>query len=251
MTGEKIRKNPAVSVCMPCYNAALYLRESIESILNQTYENFELLIVDDGSTDNSVEIIHSYQDKRIRLICAQHDYIRSLNILLKEANGKYIARMDADDLMMPERLMLQYYYLEQHPDLDLLAGGIEWFGEKNGMIIPEISSPYITLEQLVEGNIIAHPTVMIRKSSLDRFCLCYRKEYIFAEDYRLWVEMLQKGLHLDCLPNTVVKYRLSGSQVSTIHTKIQQESSRKIQQEIQEWLNGKNNKNDSFPDPLL
>lgn len=86
-----------ISVCIPVYNASLYLRECIDSILSQGYKNFELLIVDDGSTDNSSDIVRSYNDTRIRFIQNSHDYIGSLNLLLKEAKGTYIARMDADD----------------------------------------------------------------------------------------------------------------------------------------------------------
>ena len=89
---------------MPVYNASRYLRDCIDSILSQSFTDFELLIVDDGSTDDSVEIIRSYSDSRIRLIENKHDYIGSLNLLLQEARGKYIARMDADDVMLPNRL---------------------------------------------------------------------------------------------------------------------------------------------------
>lgn len=85
---------------MPVYNASRYLRDCIDSILSQSFTDFELLIVDDGSTDDSVEIIRSYSDSRIRLIENKHDYIGSINLLLQEARGKYIARMDADDVIM-------------------------------------------------------------------------------------------------------------------------------------------------------
>ncbi len=101
---------PPVSVCMLMYNASKYLRECIDSVLAQTFQDFEFLIVDDGSTDDSVEIVQSYHDSRIRLIKNKHDYIGSLNILLDEARGKYIARMDADDVMMPMRLKIQFEY---------------------------------------------------------------------------------------------------------------------------------------------
>ncbi len=95
-----MNSNISISVCMPVYNASRYLRDCIDSILSQSFTDFELLIVDDGSTDDSVEIIRSYSDSRIRLIENKHDYIGSLNLLLQEARGKYIARMDADDVIM-------------------------------------------------------------------------------------------------------------------------------------------------------
>ena len=102
-----MNSNISISVCMPVYNASRYLRDCIDSILSQSFTDFELLIVDDGSTDDSVEIIRSYSDSRIRLIENKHDYIGSLNLLLQEARGKYIARMDADDVMLPNRLETQ------------------------------------------------------------------------------------------------------------------------------------------------
>lgn len=95
---------PTVSVCVPVYNASAHLGECIDSILAQTYTDFELLIVDDGSTDSSRDVVRAYTDPRIRLLENAHDYIGSLNLLLREARGRYVARMDADDLMLPDRL---------------------------------------------------------------------------------------------------------------------------------------------------
>ena len=127
---------PAVSVCMPVYNAARYLTECIDSILAQTFTDFELLIVDDGSTDNSRDIVRSYHDKRIRLIENRHDYIGSLNKLLDEAKGKYIARMDADDVMMPYRLAAQFGYMEKHIEVGVLGGGFQQIGQLHSKFKP-------------------------------------------------------------------------------------------------------------------
>lgn len=100
--------SPAISVCMSMYNAAPYLRECIDSVLAQTFEDFEFIIVDDGSEDDSAAIVASYADPRIRLIRGGHDYVASLNRSLDEARGRYVARMDADDVMHPERLARQF-----------------------------------------------------------------------------------------------------------------------------------------------
>jgi len=113
-----------ISVCMPMYNASRYLRECIDSVLGQTFHDFEFLIVDDGSTDDSVEIVESYTDPRIRLIRREHDYIASLNCLIDEARGEYIARMDADDVMLPNRLQLQFDYMESHPLIAIIGGDV-------------------------------------------------------------------------------------------------------------------------------
>ena len=122
-------KSPQISVCIPVYNASPFLRECIDSILAQTFIDFEILIVDDGSTDNSSDIVLSYTDSRIRLIKKNHDYIGSLNLLLREARGKYIARMDADDIMLKERLQIQYDFMEKHKDVDILGSAMQCFGE--------------------------------------------------------------------------------------------------------------------------
>lgn len=136
----QMNKEPKVSVCMAMYNASRYLRECIDSILAQTFTDFELLIVDDGSEDDSVSIIESYDDTRIRLIRNQHDYIGSLNILLDEAKGKYIARMDADDVMISERLQLQYDYMESHTSIDLVASGMNYIGSTKQTYEPDITN---------------------------------------------------------------------------------------------------------------
>lgn len=155
-----ITKKPIISVCMPMYNASQYLRECIDSILLQTFTDFELLIVDDGSTDDSCDIVRSYNDSRIRLIENKHDYIASLNMLLDEAKGKYIARMDADDVMMPYRLEKQYNYMEQNIEVDVLGGGMSLFGISNSTFIP---LEELTIYDMLQGCCISHPTVMIRK----------------------------------------------------------------------------------------
>ena len=114
------------------YNAALHLQECLDSILSQTFGDFELLIMDDGSTDESVAIVEACNDPRVRLIKNEHDYIASLNLLLAEAKGKYIARMDADDVMMPYRLEVQHGYMEKHPEVGVLGGGLLRFGKADG-----------------------------------------------------------------------------------------------------------------------
>lgn len=122
-----MEKSPNISICIPMYNAARFIKDCIDSVLSQSFQDFELLIVDDGSTDNSCAIVNSVRDNRIRLIRNQHDYVGSLNMLLDEAKGKYIARMDADDVMYPNRLSIQYEYMENHPDIDVIGGRMAVF----------------------------------------------------------------------------------------------------------------------------
>lgn len=135
---------PLISVCIPVYNAEAYISECIESVLHQSFTDFELLIADDGSTDHSLDIIKSYQDLRIRILTGNHDYITTLNLLLTEAKGKYIARMDADDRMIQDRLLWQFEYMETHPEIDALGGGLRMFGNTTEICIPANSGRPLT-----------------------------------------------------------------------------------------------------------
>lgn len=224
-----------ISVCIPVYNASLYLRECIDSILSQSYKDFELLIVDDGSTDNSSAIVHSYNDPRIRLIQNNHNYIGSLNLLLKEAKGKYIARMDADDRMYPNRLQVQFDYMESHPKVDILGSGMQCFGENE-----ETCEPYRTGEvgvlEFMECCAIYHPTVMMRKASIDAADMAYKQEYIYAEDYGFWAEALAKGLTIANIPDILLEYRVNPFQVSRTKRTAQHEHSVAIKAEmVRNW----------------
>ena len=112
---------PEITILMPVRNGEKYIKESIDSILKQTFTDFELLIMDDGSTDRTVERIERYTDERIRLIRRKHNFIRNLNEGLELALGAYIARMDADDISMPERFVKQIAFMNSHPDIDCLG----------------------------------------------------------------------------------------------------------------------------------
>ena len=183
---------PKISVCMPMFNASRYLRECIDSILAQTFTDFELLIADDGSTDNSVEIVESYTDPRIRLIRRPHDYIATLNCLLSEARGEYIARMDADDVMLPNRLEEQMSILQERQDIDILS--LEY------PLLSPCAKSYnlvkLNLANFAEYNCIAHLATIMRRDSI--ICKSIKYEYGFchAEDYKFWVDSLIAGLNL-------------------------------------------------------
>ena len=124
----------AFTVFMPVHNTDAYLNEAIESVLKQDYEDFDFLIIDDGSTDKSKEIIMSYSDPRIKFISAPHDYIATLNMGLEVASGEYIAHFDSDDIMPSNRLSIQLDFIRSHPDIDVCGGYIEMFGNINEII---------------------------------------------------------------------------------------------------------------------
>ena len=155
---------PLISVCMPVYNRREYISECIKSVLNQTFSNFEFIIVDDGSTDGTTDLIQEFKDERIRLIKSKHDYIASCNKMLDEARGKYVARMDSDDIMMPDRLEFQYNYMESHPEVDILGGSIERFGDYEDPYIPPIGD--VSIQDLLSGGCIVNPTNFMRLDKL-------------------------------------------------------------------------------------
>lgn len=231
-----MNKKILISVCIPVYNAEEYISECIDSVLNQSFTNFELLIADDGSTDHSPDIIKSYHDPRIRFLTGNHDYINTLNLLLTEAKGKYIARMDADDRMIQDRLLWQFEHMEAHPEIDALGGGLRMFGRTTEICIPVNNGRRLTFLDMMQGDPMAHATIMLRREVIEKHQLRYEKEYILAEGYRLWIRMAQLNLHLENLPEIILEYRISGNQISILHKTKQNEITKRIQQELEEWL---------------
>ncbi len=226
---------PAVSVCMPVYNRAAYIEECVESILAQTFTDFELVIVDDGSTDGTCGLIRSFRDPRIRLIRGTHDYIASCNRALDEARGKYVARMDSDDLMMPDRLRLQYDYLEAHPGVDILGGDMRVFGEGEEWTMTYPGE--VDVRSLYErGSGLAHPTVMMRRESIDRLGIRYERPYIYAEDYAFWARAAMQGLAIRNLPEVLVRYRLSHSQATFRHAREQARAVKGVKNLLSRWM---------------
>ncbi len=209
----------------------------IGSILAQTFTDFELLIADDGSTDDTCAIVSSYSDPRIRLLRNRHDYIATLNLLLDEAGGRYVARMDADDLMRPDRLQTQYDYLESHPEVDILSGGAHTFrpGAETDEVAPHTER--VDYAELVEGCVICHPTVMWRRSRMEAAGLRYEEDYAYAEDYRLWAEAVRRGLCIHNLDKILIDYRISPGQVTSRHRADQRRNAYRIRYGLaQEWM---------------
>lgn len=206
--GETPKWQPEVTVLMPVFNGAKHLREALESILNQTFTGFEYLIIDDGSADGSIDIVKSYNDPRIRLLCNEKNLklAATLNRGLKEARGRYIARMDCDDICLPERLARQVEFMESNPECGLCgtnALGMDISGAKT--YSPFWGDTKVPIEwSLLWENPIAHPTVMIRKRVLQDFGLRYRN--IPSEDYDLWCRMLLRA-KIARLPDVLLRYR--------------------------------------------
>jgi len=201
-----------VTVLLPVYNAELYIRESVNSILNQTFTDFELLIVDDGSTDQSPEILRSFKDSRIRLIQNESNQglIRSLNRGLDLASSTYIARMDADDISLPQRLQTQVEFMDANPEIGLSSSWIKTFGKKNNIWkVPEKDNEIKA--RLFFNSCIWHPAAIIRKKVLDTYGLRYNPGYLRSEDYKLWLDIAEVS-HLANIPEVLVLYRLHDNQ---------------------------------------
>ncbi len=191
-------KAPAISVVMSTYNREKILPMAIESILNQSFRDFEFIIINDGSTDKTLDVLKKYAsvDKRIKIIDngTNKGLVHSLNIGMDLARGKYIARMDDDDISLPQRFLTQYNYMEENPETDVL--GTAWYYEsiKPEHIAVSHSSPTTLRIQSYMQVPVLHPTVFMRTSFFNQHKIRYEKEYKSAEDIRLWYQVsLNKG----------------------------------------------------------
>jgi len=205
------KKQPKVSVVMSVYNRAEYAKTAINSILNQTFTDFELIIFDNGSTDNSGEVIQNFadNDERIIFIKNPQNINYTLNLIkgFKLARGEYIARMDDDDISMPERFERQVEYLDSHPEVVVLGSFINTFGNSGMKSWINLSEPDEVEVAMNFFNPICHPTVMIRKSFLEKHKLKYNIKELYAEDYRLWADIISCGGKIANLPEELLNYR--------------------------------------------
>lgn len=204
-----------VSVILPVFNCENYILDSIESILNQSFKEFELIIVNDCSTDNTLSIIQSIKDDRIILINNDSNLgiVKSLNKAISIAKGKYIARMDADDLCVENRLQEQLNIFKENPNIDIV--GTSYFEiDKDENIINRVILPQNDWEiktTLLVKNCILHPSVMVKSEILKKNN--YLEEYKHAEDFELWIRLI-KYCKFYNIPTPLVKYRITGDNVT-------------------------------------
>ena len=214
---------------MPVFNGEKFLSEAIESILNQTYKNFEFLIVYDESSDNTLSIIQNYrvQDPRIILIYGDNEGISgALNKGIQKANGDYIARLDSDDLSLPGRFRTQIEYMRMH-NLDICGGHsvlIDCDGKVNGIGMVPRSHDLCALSMLFMVP-FAHSSVMISKNFLIKNSLKYKGNY---EDFDLWIRMYSKGARFGNVDDIVIYYRVLEESLSTIHETISRRDTRRV-----------------------
>ena len=209
---------PLVSVVMSVYNTDVeYLRSAIDSMLLQTYKNIEIILVNDSSTD---EDLLNYLDKLndtiiIRINNTQNKGLAySLNKGILASRGKYIARMDTDDVSMPERIENQVRYMEKNENIVVLATRAQMFGNENGCRVMMLNNPQYIAANFLFSVGITHPSVMLRKSVLIKKNLLYNESFRKAQDYELWSRISELGDVIYELPQVLLKYRISSNQAS-------------------------------------
>ena len=226
---------PLVSVILPVYNCEKYIEKSIKSILDQSYKNFELIIINDCSNDSTDEIVKKFNDERIHYVINDINLklIDTLNKGIKLSKGKYIARMDADDISHPDRLKQQVDFLEINTKVDVLGTAFEIIGNQNNdrFLNCKISYPKDSEKiafNLIYNNVILHPSVMFRSAIFSKLKIYYSKKFIHAEEYYLWTQLILKSKFAN-LPNNLLKYRVHDSQISITNNQIQLTNSYEIQ----------------------
>ena len=208
--GEINLQNPKISVLMPVYNTREdWLKEAVDSILNQTFSDFELLVIDDKTSDENDKILKQYNDIRIKYIKGDKKGIaHALNKGIELAKGEYIARMDSDDISLPYRFEKQIAFLEQNPDISIVGSWFEMFPKKQ-LIRHPIFPKYI---DFLRGNSIGHPTIMFRKKDFEKYDLTYVYDYA-CEDYELWSKAV-RFIKIANMQEVLLKYRWHGNNAS-------------------------------------
>jgi len=241
---------PKISVILPVFNCSQFITESVQSIISQTYTNFEFIIIDDCSTDGTYEYLRSLKDDRIKLIRKSKNtgYTISLNIGIELAKGEYIARMDGDDISLTDRFMKQVDFMDKNPDVVVCGGAYKTIG--TGLdFSPKISHDEIILE-MISKTPFAHPTVFIRNSILKANNIFYEPAYEPSEDYRLWTILAKFG-KLANLNDVLIYYRTHQSQTSRVNNMIQKRNAKKVSLEFIEVLSNRNPASEVFCTPEI
>lgn len=223
VSNKSMTNKELISVILPAYNAERYLSEAIDSVLNQTYTNFELIIINDGSTDKTEEIILSYLDPRIRYVKNEQNLklIKTLNKGIDLAKGKYIARMDADDISLPTRLEKEVEFLEKHTDIDVVSC-FPYNLNMKGKILGRSSYFVVTrpipckFVSMFEPS-ICHPACMFRADSIRKFKYSDNDKNLHIEAYELWNRMFHNESKGSMIPEYLIYYRDNASSVCHIH----------------------------------
>lgn len=204
-------KMPLVSLIMPTMNSEAYIRETLFSLTDLVYERFELIVVDGGSTDDTLNIVETFADEDVRIIelAPGLGIARALNDGITAAQGEYIARMDADDIAYKWRLHDQVYFLSKNTEIDLIGTGVDAFWDHEGVYRSPLNHEDIFNEFLV-NNPFFHPTIMFRRKLADQGLYRYDETHSFEEDYELWGRLIP---NIKCanLDQSSIRYRIRGN----------------------------------------
>lgn len=227
---------PRVSVIMPAYNVEKYVGEAIESILNQTFPDFEFIIINDGSTDNTAKIVKEYakKDKRIKFIDNKENrgFIARLNDCLELARGEFVAKMDSDDISLPERLAKQVEYLDNNPDIGMVGVGLRKFGAINRI---DVRPAHVGVADFMYT--CATTVFMARREIIDKYNLRFDSKYFAAEDHEFYSRFARVS-KIANLQDVLYLYRWHSNNVSVQKREQQQESDKRIKNDIAGYLTG-------------
>lgn len=227
-----------VSVILPVYNSRDYIQDAVESILQQTLKELELIVIDDASTDGTQAIIRQFDDSRIVFIQKEKNtgYTQSLNRGLGIAKGEYIARMDADDISLPGRLERQVAFLNANPDMIFCGTDFEIMGTPR-----KVLKGFFTHEQIITAMLlytpVIHPTVMFRGDFIRKNNIRYDPSFEPSEDFELWVRLAGQG-KIAIIPEVLLKYRHHSEQVSSKADELQQSNLRRSRIRLLSYLTG-------------
>lgn len=224
MAGESnLTLTPTVSILLPVYNAAPYVAATIESLLMQTLRDFEVIAIDDGSTDASLDVLRGFKDARLRIVTngTNLGLVKTLNLGINLCRSEFIARMDADDIAVPRRLEKQVAYLRSHSNVILISSSRSAIDHRSRPINEynrAISGPALIRWKLLTGNFITHTAVMLRKSALPT--PLFEEQFKHAEDYAAWLRLLAHG-DFETLQEPLVAMRWHGASVSASNKAVQ------------------------------
>lgn len=217
---KNLQPIPLVSIIMSVYNGEQFLQKAIDSILNQTYNNLQFIIIDDCSNNATKEILFAIKDKRVEVIynIQQHGLTKNLNTAINYCKGKYIARMDADDISLPARIEKQVNFLEYYNHLAGCATFINLINEKEEITgIWQDDRKYVTEQQIKKilptKNVIAHPTVMLRANILKKYK--YNSQQKHSQDWDLWLRLFADDLVISKIEEPLLQYRIHTSSVTS------------------------------------
>lgn len=220
---------PAVTVLMPVYNAERFVAEAVDSVLGQSFRDFELLVINDGSSDRTLGILATYKDSRLRIVDNERNLgvIASLNKGLELARTEFVARMDADDVCHPDRLALQVEFMQSRPDIGVVGTWYRPIGARWGQVVRLPTTHEDICAWLPFHCPIAHPTVLLRRKAFATGRLSYDPQYRHAEDYDLW-SRAARITRLANIPQPLLGYRVHIEQVTSQHRSAQSASAKQV-----------------------